>query len=104
MKNTNIGEGFAVATLCIGMMMLMLLMLATSFKPKPAPVEHQQYLTQGHYYDGYVIRDDGHIWDYQSYLVEPDSPVYIKFDDNGTPEEVTDDYIICVAFDYTKTA
>lgn len=61
-----------------------------------------KYVTNGHYYDGYLIRADGHIWDYTTTKVEPDSPVYIIFDDNGTPKETTDDIVLDVFFDVEK--
>ena len=64
--------------------------------------EHTRYVMSGHYYNGYVIRDDGHVWDYATIEVEPNSPVYIFFDDNGTPNKVTDDFIFNIITDYEK--
>lgn len=108
MKNNNYypDEGFAVAILFIGSILLSLMMLGHSIVAdiKHKSIEYKWYTTEGHYYDGYVIREDGHIWDYDSMFVEPDNPVVIKFCDNGTPDDVTDNNIISVVFDYTKTA
>lgn len=105
MKKSNTSETIAFLMMLFGIFTLLLLILAVAIQSKVQtdPVEHQQYTTTGYYYDGYVIRDDGHIWDYTStYFVEPNNPVILKFDDNGTPEEVTDDYIVLMAHDYTR--
>ena len=98
MKKFHVSEEAMFSLSIVVFSFLMVVLLFVSITPNinhdPVPVEHQQYLTTGYYYDGYVIRDDGHIWDYETALVEPDSPVCIVFDDNCTPNDVTDDYIV----------
>lgn len=102
MKKSDTSEAFALAVLLVGIMFLLFLMLGVSIKSKIAQVEHNKYVVSGHYYDGYVIRDDGHIWDYETTEVKPYSPVYVFFDDNGTPDEITDDFIFNIITDYEK--
>lgn len=71
-------------------------------KPEPA---HTRYVAQGHYYtDGTVITTDGNIWDYQTDIIS-DKPSYdhqavnVGFDDNGTPDDITDDIILGLTWD-----
>lgn len=101
MKKSYNPEAFAVASLVICVYALLILMLVhcIAAEIKSESVEYHWYFVDGHYYDGYVIRDDGHIWDYDSMFVEPDTPVTIKFCDNGTPDDVTDDNIVSVLCD-----
>ena len=72
---------------------------------KEEPKIHTQYATKGHYYaDGTVITTDGNIWDYQTDIIS-DKPSYdnqavnVGFDDNGTPDDITDDIILGLAWD-----
>ena len=72
----------------------------------PIPeVEHTRYVDHGRYYlEGKVITDDGNIWAYsQDTISDKDSydaePVYIGFDDNGTPLDRTDDIILGLVYD-----
>ena len=70
-----------------------------------AEVEHTRYVDHGRYYlEGKVITDDGNIWSYsQDIISDKDSydaePVYIGFDDNGTPDTIEDDIILGLVFD-----
>ena len=68
-------------------------------------VVHTRYVAQGHYYaDGTVITTDGNIWDYQTDTIS-DKPSYdhqavnVGFDDNGTPDDITDDIILGLTWD-----
>ena len=80
----------------------------------PAPEEepqaqHETYVTRGRYYinselTGEVVTDDGNIWGYNQTIIsqEPayhNEPVYVCFDDNGTPDDIYDDMIIGLVLD-----
>lgn len=78
------------------------LMTAGCTNTEPA---HTRYVAQGHYYaDGTVITTDGNIWDYQTDIIS-DKPSYdhqavnVGFDDNGTPDDITDDIILGLTWD-----
>ena len=80
------------------------LMTTGCAETKPEPV-HTRYVAQGHYYvDGTVITTDGNIWDYQTDIIS-DKPSYdhqavnVGFDDNGTPDDITDDIILGLTWD-----
>lgn len=68
-------------------------------------VEHTQYTAFGRYYtDGTVITDDGNIWGYDTdsiseRAVYDNMPVWVGFDDNGTPNDITDDIILGLVWD-----
>ena len=68
-------------------------------------VEPQRYTAYGRYYtDGTVITNDGNEWEYQTDLISDRiptdaMPVWVGFDDNGTPNEVTDDIILGLVYD-----
>ena len=70
--------------------------------PKPEP---QTYTAYGRYYtDGTVITNDGNEWRYSTDTISDRTPtdgmpIWIGFDDNGTPNEVTDDNILGVVYD-----
>lgn len=72
----------------------------------PAPtVESQRYTAYGRYYtNGTVITNDGNEWSYTTDTISDKTPtdampVWIGFDDNGTPNEVTDDIILGLVYD-----
>ena len=74
-------------------------------KTEPAPKVHTRYVAQGHYYaDGTVITADGNVWDYHTDIIS-DKPSYdhqavnVGFDDNGTPNDITDDIILGLTWD-----
>lgn len=69
------------------------------------PAIHTRYVAQGHYYaNGAVITTDGNIWDYHTEIIS-DKPSYdnqavnVGFDDNGTPNDITDDIILGLTWD-----
>ena len=83
-------------------------------KPEPEPVieaeaKHSTYIASGRYYfeadsQGYVITDDGNEWWYtQSIISEEPSyatePVFVLFDDMGTPDDIYDDEILGLVLD-----
>ena len=71
----------------------------------PAEVEHTRYTAYGRYYtDGTVITHDGNEWAYSTDTISDKTPtdampVWIGFDDNGTPNEVEDDIILGLVYD-----
>ena len=88
--------------LALTLIMGAFLMTTGCVETKP---EHTRYVAQGHYYaDGTVITNDGNIWDYQIDTIS-DKPsydhqaVYVGFDDNGTPNDITDDIILGLTWD-----
>ena len=66
---------------------------------------HTHYTAYGRYYtDGTVITNDGNIWDYSTDTVSDKAPydampIWIAFDDNATPNDITDDIILGVVYD-----
>lgn len=74
-------------------------------KPIEAETPHNKYTAYGRYYtDGTVITNDGNEWAYSTDLISnqtptDDMPVWIGFDDNGTPGDITDDIILGLVYD-----
>lgn len=68
-------------------------------------VEHTRYALQGRYYVEGVCEDvNGNIWDYTTDTVSKlqpydGMPIYICFDDAGTPDNIYDDEIIGIVYD-----
>lgn len=66
---------------------------------------HNKYTAYGRYYtDGTVITNDGNEWAYSTDLISNqiptnDTPVWVGFDDNGTPNDITDDIILGLVYD-----
>jgi hypothetical protein len=59
---------------------------------------HSTYAVNGKYYsDGTVITEDGNMWGFCSSDIFNDAVnVSVVFDDNGTPDNIIDDIILCV--------
>ena len=74
-------------------------------KPTEVETPHNKYTAYGRYYtDGTVITNDGNEWAYSTDLISNqiptnDMPVWVGFDDNGTPNEITDDIILGLVYD-----
>lgn len=72
---------------------------------KTPKVETTRYTAYGRYYtNGTVITNDGNIWDYTADTISDKTPtdampIWIGFDDNGTPNKVTDDIILGLVYD-----
>ena len=70
-----------------------------------APKVHTRYTAYGRYYtDGTVITDDGNEWGYSTDTISDKTPidnmpVWIGFDDNGTPTDITDDIVLGLVYD-----
>ena len=68
-------------------------------------VESKQYTAYGRYYtDGTIITEDGNEWSYTTDSISEqtptdDMPVWVGFDDNGTPNNITDDIILGLVYD-----
>lgn len=80
-----------------------------TFINKPACNEtvYTRYTQYGRFYvDGTLITNDGNEWEYftdtvSDITVYDNMPVWIAFDDNGTPDNVTDDIILGMVYDRT---
>lgn len=65
----------------------------------------QTYTAYGRYYtDGTVITNDGNEWSYSTDIISNKTPydtmpIWIGFDDNGTPNNITDDNILGLVYD-----
>lgn len=72
---------------------------------EPTPIESTRYTAYGRYYtDDTVITNDGNEWGYgtdtiSNIAIYDGMPVWIGFDDNGTPNEITDDIILGLVYD-----
>lgn len=68
-------------------------------------VEHTKYTAYGRYYtDGTVITADCNEWAYSTDIISDKTPydgmpVWIGFDDNGTPDNITDDIVLGLVYD-----
>lgn len=78
----------------------------TEREPMLTPkVESQRYTAYGRYYtDGTVITNDGNEWAYTTDTISDKTPtdampVWIGFDDNGTPDNIKDDAILGLVYD-----
>lgn len=92
------------------------LLLTTACTKAEAPqVESTRYTSYGRYHThieigGKVIEgvktNDGHIWEYHPDIISDQTPydgmpVWAGFDDNVTPEDITDDIILGLVYDRT---
>ena len=84
------------------------ILLAGCTQTESPQVESQQYTAYGRYYtDGTVITDDGYDsiwWEYSTDTISDQTPydampVWVAFDDNGTPDDITDDIILGLVYD-----
>lgn len=81
------------------------LMLGGCTEQESIQVESTRYTAYGRYYtDGTVITNDGNIWNYSTDTISDQTPtdampVWIGFDDNGTPDRVEDDVILGLVYD-----
>ena len=70
--------------------------------PKHEPA---QYTAYGRYYtNGTVITNDGNMWEYSADTISDKTPtdampVWVAFEDNGTPDDITDDIILGLVYD-----
>ena len=110
MKNNNLAVALtillSVATLVIGF-----IIGVETHKEPIAEVEtksHTRYTAYGRYYtDGTVITNDGNdslCWEYSTDTISDKTPydgmpVWIAFDDNGTPDILKDDIILGLVYD-----
>ena len=68
-------------------------------------VESTRYTAYGRYYtNGIVITNDGNEWVYSTDTISDKTPtdnmpVWIGFDDNATPNDITDDIILGLVYD-----
>jgi hypothetical protein len=80
------------------------LLISTACTATPEP-ETKSYTTYGRYYtNGTVITDDGNEWSYTTDTISDKTPtdhmpVWIGFDDNGTPDDITDDVVLGLVYD-----
>lgn len=74
-------------------------------EPMAEVQEHTRYTAYGRYYtDGTVITNDGNEWGYNTDTISDQTPtdgmpVWVGFDDNGTPTNITDDIILGLVYD-----
>lgn len=83
-----------------------LTLVGCSIQEETTPqVESQTYTAYGRYYtDGTVITNDGNEWEFSTDTISDKiptdaMPVWIGFDDNGTPDEIKDDIILGLVYD-----
>lgn len=108
MKNNNLAVALtillAVASIVIGCIVSIETHKTADLEPI-ADVVHTRYTAYGRYYtDGTVITNDGNEWSYTTNTISDKTPtdampVWIGFDDNGTPNDITDDIILGLVYD-----
>lgn len=68
-------------------------------------VEHNRYVMQGRYYTDHICEDtNGNMWEYTTTTISnidvyDGMPVYICFDDAGTPDNIYDDEVLGLVYD-----
>ena len=68
-------------------------------------VEHTRYATQGRYYTNNICEDaNGNMWEYSTTTISnmnvyDGMPVYIGFDNAGTPDNIYDDEVLGLVYD-----
>lgn len=68
-------------------------------------VEHTRYTTPGRYYTLGICEDvNGNVWEYSTDTISKINvydamPVYICFDDAGTPDNIYDDEVLGLVYD-----
>lgn len=73
--------------------------------PTDVEVVHTRYTTNGRYYtNGTVVTADGNEWSYCTDTISDKTPydgmpVSVGFDDNGTPDDITDDAVLGIVWD-----
>lgn len=69
------------------------------------PQVHTRYTAYGRYYtSGIVITNDGNEWAYSTDTISDKTPtdampIWAGFDDNATPDDITDDIILGLVYD-----
>lgn len=77
----------------------------TETQAPASDLESQTYTAYGRYYtDGTVITNDGNEWGYSADTISERTPadampVWVGFDDNGTPADIMDDIILGLVYD-----
>lgn len=80
------------------------ILLTGCSSPQPE-VEHNRYVKQGRYCTNDICEDaDGNMWEYSVSTVSNTNvydsmPVYICFDDAGTPDNIYDDEVLGLVYD-----
>jgi hypothetical protein len=89
----------------IATVLLCTALLGGCTKSEPPKAEPVRYTAYGRYYtNGTVITNDGNEWSYSTDTVSDKTPydtmpVWIGFDDNGTPNNIYDDIILGLVYD-----
>lgn len=62
--------------------------------------KHRQYTTEGIYYhNGTIVTEDGNEWSYDTDTINGNAvAVIIRFDNNGTMIDITDDIILSINY------
>lgn len=88
----------------IALTLILLMTGCTNTEPAPQ-AESTRYTAYGRYYtDGTVITNDGNEWAYNTDSISDKAPynampVWVGFDDNATPDDITDDEILGLVYD-----
>ena len=92
--------------LALAIIFCSLALVGCNTQEEPTPqVESAQYTAYGRYYtNGTVITNDGNKWAYSTDSISDRTPtdampIWIAFDDNATPNDITDDIILGAVYD-----
>ena len=65
--------------------------------------KNNQYTAEGKCNGDTIITDDGNVWECENDIKGEWTDVIIRFDDNGTKDDITDDIILSVNYkEYIK--
>lgn len=92
--------------LCCTTLLLCTILALVGCNAEPtAPQAHTRYTAHGRYYtNGTVVTTDGNEWEYSADLISDKTPtnampIWVGFDDNGTPNDIYDDIILGLVYD-----
>lgn len=75
------------------------LLISTACTAQAPTPESQTYTAYGTYCGGAVVTNDGNGWGYTDKTIDPNTPVIVHFNDNGTPDNIKDDVILGLVYD-----
>lgn len=105
-STTNAHSYSLVVLVVLALVSIFVVGCSSETEPMPTPkTESTRYTAFGRYYtDDTVITDDGNEWGYGTDTVSDKAvydgmPVWIGFDDNGTPDDIYDDIVLGLVYD-----
>lgn len=78
---------------------LIIIALAALLTASATSCRSTNYTAEGiSYEDGRIVTADGNEWQCEHYIAGNGTEVIVRFDNNGTPSEITDDIVLSVNY------